>query len=77
MEGLGEDFRLSRRLIVGIEGDRRETGDEHHLDVGIELGRAASELDAVHLRHDDVGEQQLERLDPKLIIGGRGRCRRT
>jgi hypothetical protein len=31
---------------------------------------SAGELDTVHLRHDDVGEQELERLFAQPLVGG-------
>src|SRR5207237_2454001 len=62
VHGLGEHLGVLRRRRIGIKRDRREAGDEHDLDVGVELGGAAGELDAIHLRHYDVGQQQLERL---------------
>ena len=58
-------------LEIRVERDRGEASDEHDLDVGIELGRAAGEFDAVHLRHDDIGEQKLERLLAQALIGGK------
>jgi hypothetical protein len=39
VEGLRENLRVAGRAHVGIERHRGEPGDEHHLDVGIELGR--------------------------------------
>ncbi|MGY3470756.1 hypothetical protein ACVW0I_007627 [Bradyrhizobium sp. LM6.11] len=36
----------------------------------VEFRSPAGELDAVHLRHHDVGEQHLERLFPEPLIGG-------
>ena len=36
---------------------------------GIELGRAAGELDAVHFGHHDIGEQELERLLAQPLVG--------
>ena len=56
-------------LGVGIERDRGKPGDEHDLDIGIEFGGAARQLDAVHLRHDDIGQQQFERLFAQPLIG--------
>ena len=71
VDRLGKHLGVLRRTRVGIERDRGKTGDEHDLDVGIELGGAAREFDAVHLRHDDIGEQQLERLLAQTLIGGK------
>ena len=44
----------------GMERHRREAGDEHDLEPGIELGRPPRQLDPVHFRHDDIGQQQIE-----------------
>ena len=49
-------------LAAGLERDRGEAGDEHHPHVGRDRGRLLGELDAVHLGHDDVGQQQVELL---------------
>jgi hypothetical protein len=69
MEGLREHLGVLRRRGVRVESHGGEAGDEHDLDVGVELGRPARELDAVHLRHHDVGEQELERLLAQPLIG--------
>ncbi|CAH1669887.1 hypothetical protein BOSEA31B_13485 [Hyphomicrobiales bacterium] len=69
MEGLRQHLGILRRLRIGVERHGGEAGDEHHLDVGIELGGAPRQLDAVHLRHDDIGQQELERLLAETIIG--------
>ena len=55
-------------LEIGIERHRGKAGDEHDLDIGIEFGGAARQLDAVHFRHDDVGEQELERLLAQALV---------
>ncbi len=70
MEGLRQDLRILRRLRIGVERNGREPGDEHHLDVRVELGGAARQLDPIHLRHHDVGEKQFERLFAKPVVGG-------
>ena len=57
------------RLGIGVERHGGKAGDEHHLEVRIELGGAARQFDAVHLRHDDVGQQQRERLLAQPLIG--------
>ena len=54
---------------IGVQRDGGKAGDEHDLDVGIELGGAAREFDAVHFRHHDIGEQQFERLFAQPLIG--------
>ena len=70
MERLRQDLCLPGGLVVRVEGDRREAGDEHDLDVGIEFGGAARQFDPVHFRHHDIGEQKLERLLAKTVVGG-------
>ena len=70
MDRLRQHLGMLGRARIGIQRHRGEAGDEHDLDVGVELGGAAGELDAVHLRHDDVGEQQLEGLFPQPLVGG-------
>src|SRR6185312_4168724 len=62
MKRLREDAGVLRGGVVGVERDRGEAGDEHDLDLRVEFGRAPGELDAVHLRHDDIGQKELERL---------------
>src|SRR3954464_12502859 len=69
MEGLRQHLGVLRRLRARVERDRGDARDEHDLDVGVELGRAPGELDAVHLGHDDVGEEKLERLLAQAVIG--------
>ena len=69
MDRLGEHFGVLGRGGIGVERDRGEAGDEHDLDVGVELGGAAGKLDAVHLGHHDIGEQKLERLLAQPLIG--------
>ena len=69
--GLERTLAFLGAAEFGVERHRREAGDEHDLDVGIELGGAAGELDAVHLGHHDVGEQELERLLAQPLIGGK------
>ena len=43
-----------------MERHRGKAGDEHDLERGIELGGPARQFDAVHLGHDDVGQEQVE-----------------
>src|SRR5262245_14922281 len=62
------------RSAVGIEGDRRESGDEHDLERRVELGCTPGKLDAVHFRHDDVGEQQIEACLLHLLKSARPLC---
>src|SRR5215472_12858049 len=69
MDRLGQHLGVFGRGRVGIKRHRGKAGDEHDLDVGVELGGAARELDAVHLGHHDVGEQQLERLLAQPLVG--------
>ena len=59
-KGLDRTLALRRRL-AGLERDRGEAGDEHHPHVGRDRARLLGELDPVHLGHDDVGQQQVER----------------
>ena len=61
MKGLGEDAGVLRRRVRGVERYGGEARDEHNLDFRVELSGATSKLDAVHLRHDDISQQQLER----------------
>ena len=58
-----------RGVRIRVERHGREAGDEHDLQVGIELGRPAGKLDAVHLRHDDIGEEECERLLANALVG--------
>ncbi|CDX44201.1 hypothetical protein MPLDJ20_60520 [Mesorhizobium plurifarium] len=69
VEGLRQHLGVLGRLGIGIERDRGKAGDEHHLEVGIDLGGAAGKLDAVHLGHDDVGQKQRERFLAQPLIG--------
>lgn len=43
-----------------MQSDRRETGDEHDLEMFVVIGRAFCEFDPVETRHDDVGQEQIE-----------------
>src|SRR5580693_3770753 len=70
MDRLGQHLGVLGGGRIGIERDRSKAGNEHDFDIGIELGGTAGKFDAVHLRHDDVGEQKLERLLTQALIGG-------
>src|SRR5215510_8738928 len=48
VEGFRQHLRFLGRLGIRVERHRRKAGNEHDLDVGIELGGAAGKLDAVH-----------------------------
>ena len=65
----------SGAALPGLERDRGEAGDEHHPHVGRDLRRLLGELDAVHLGHDDVGEQQVEALASRAAAAPRCRDR--
>ena len=69
MDGLGKHLGVLGRGRIGIERHGGEAGDEHDLDVGVELGRAAGEFYPVHLRHDDIGQEELERLLAQALVG--------
>ena len=58
----GFDSTLASESCGPRASDRGKAGDEHDADAGRDLGRLLGELDAVHFRHDDVGQQQIERL---------------
>jgi hypothetical protein len=59
MERLGQHLGVLGRRGVRVERDRGEAGDEHDLDVGVELGGPARQLDAVHLRESYTGRLRL------------------
>jgi len=61
MEGFRQDLGLRRRVVIRVERDRREAGNEHHLDIGVEFGRPAGQFDPVHLRHDNIGDMPLSK----------------
>src|ERR1044072_6526918 len=44
MHRLGQHFGVLRRVRSGIQRNGRKAGDEHDLDVGVELGGAARQL---------------------------------
>ena len=69
MEGLGQDLRLFRGIVVGVQRHGGEAGDEHDLDIRVELRRSPRQFDPVHLRHHDIGEKQFERLLAKPVVG--------
>ena len=70
MKRLGEDAGVLWRRVGGVQRHRGEARDEHNLDFRVELSGATSKLDAVHLRHDDIGQQQLERFLAQPIVRG-------
>jgi hypothetical protein len=67
--GLEQHRRILGRLRCRVERYCGKSGDEHHLEVGIELGGAPRQLDPVHLRHHDIAEQQRERLLAQPLVG--------
>ena len=68
MKRLGEDSGVLWRRVGGIERHGGEARDEHDLDFRVELGGATSQLDAVHLRHDDIRQQELERFLSQPVV---------
>ena len=64
---VGQHTGVFRRFAVERYGGK--AGDEHDLEVGIELAGALGQLDAVHQRHHNVGEQERERLLAELLVG--------
>src|ERR1700722_17453923 len=70
MKGLGEDAGVLRRRVRGVERYGGEARDEHNLDFRVELSGATSKLDAVHLRHDNIGQQEVERFLAQPIVRG-------
>jgi len=69
MERLGENRCVARRWTRTGQRHRRKTGDENHLEVGIEFGGTTRKLDTIHLRHDDVRQQQSKWLFAEPGIG--------
>src|SRR5689334_3102170 len=69
VEGLGEHLGL-RREAAGAQRDRGKAGDEHDAGFRRDRGDMLGKLDAVHLGHDDVGQQQVE----ALLADQRDRC---
>src|SRR5271154_6860442 len=61
MKGLGEDAGVLWRRVGGVQRHRGEARDEHNLDFRVEFSGATSKLNAVHFRHDDIGQEQFER----------------
>ncbi len=59
MNGFGQDAGARGGAIACGEGDSGESGDEHDAQAAETGGRLAGDLDAVHARHDDVGEEQV------------------
>ena len=49
-----------------VEGVDR-AGDDHGGQAGVELLGAANQFVAVHLRHEEVAEQQIERAGERLL----------
>ena len=44
-----------------IERNGSKASDEHDLDVRVQFRGPASQFDAIHFRHDNVGQEQSER----------------
>jgi len=59
MERLGKQLGLRHRFS-GAQADRREAGDKHHLDVRRQQRCLLRQLDAIHPRHNDIGEEQIK-----------------
>ena len=49
-------------LAAGLERNGSETGDKHHLGFRADLVASLREFYPVHLRHDDVGQEQVVRI---------------
>ena len=58
---LGQNLGL-RRFAVGLQRYGGKAGDEHHLGGRADFGAALRQFDPVHLRHDDIRQQQIEML---------------
>ena len=58
MERLRQHFRF-RSSPATLQRDGGKTGDEHHPDFGVDRRGLLGQLDPIHLRHDDVGQQQI------------------
>jgi len=63
-----------RRSLLRIESDGGEAGNEHDLEIGLQLGGALGHFDAIGARHDDIGQQQVvgalvERQNSRVAIG--------
>ena len=56
-------------MAIGIERNGGKARDEHDLEIRIELACLAGKLDAVHLGHDDVGQEQREGLFLEPLVG--------
>ena len=65
----GRPRRFLRRLVLTVEHNCGETRDEHDLEIGIDFAGAARQLDAVHLGHDDIGQQKREWLPFEALVG--------
>ena len=62
--------RLRQKLCFGrcaaaLERDGGEAGDDHDADRWVDHARLLRQFDAVHLGHDDVGQQQVEAVFPE------------
>jgi hypothetical protein len=58
VEWLGQELRLRRRAPA-LQRDRGKAGDEHHPDGRIDRAGLLGELDPVHFRHDNIGQEQI------------------
>ncbi len=71
MDRLRQHFGVLGRAGIRIERHGGKARDEHDLDVRIEFGGPAGEFDPVHLRHDDIRQQEFERFLAQSLIGGK------
>ncbi len=71
MERLGKHLCVARRVRIGVEGDSGEARNEHDLQIRVDFCRAPRQFDAVHFRHDNIGQQKGERLFLQSFIGTR------
>ena len=69
VKGLGQDLG-QRRLPAGAQGDGGKAGNEDHLGFRRNFGAALGQFDAIHFRHDDIGQQQIEMLALQKGQGG-------
>ena len=60
VEGLGQDLGLFGGARSGVQRHGGKAGDEHDFEGGIQLDRPLGQLDPVHARHHDIGEEQVE-----------------
>ncbi len=68
MKRFRQDLGVFRRFRVGIERHGGKSGYEHDLQVRIDFGGAAGQLYPIHFRHDDIGQEQVERLLAQALI---------